>query len=377
MRVTHISFHQDAERRQPESLLTAWPTLLGVTTALVRAGVETSLVQASAHDANVQRNGVNAAFVAERPSAFRGLAATRRLRAPRRVLDAAAKTRPDVLHVNGLQHPLAIRHLTTAFARTPVVVQDHAGVPSTDWKRHVWRHSLARVAGLVFTVREQSQPFLAAGMFSHTTPVFAVLEGSSTFTPGNQADARATCGIHGDPCLLWTGHLDANKDPLMVLDAFERASPHLPDARLWCCYGSAPLMQAVTDRIAQSPTLSDRVTLLGRQPHMMMETFYRAADFFVQGSHREGCSYSTIEALSCGTPSLVTDIPSSRRIVGDAGSLTPVGSAESLAYAIVEWARRDRAADRSAARARFERELSYDAIGHSLRDVYEAVLRRA
>lgn len=377
LRVTHVSFHRDPQQRQPDALLDEWPTLLGVASALARAGVETSIVQASTVDAILERDGVVATFVADEPTALQRAMGTRRLRAPRRLLQAVAQTTPDMLHVNGLQHPLAIRDLVAAFSGIPVLVQDHASRPPAGWRRHVWRVGLARVAGVAFAVREQSAPFVAAGVLRPTTSVFAVLEGSTYFTPGDQASARAACGIFGDPCLLWTAHLDANKDPLTILAAFERAAPRLDDARLWCCFGAAPLLDAVQQRIDNSPVLRDRVTLLGRQPQARMETYFRAADFFVQGSHREGCSYSMIEALACGTPPLVTDIPSSRRIVGDAGSLTPVGDADALSDAIVEWARRDRAADRRAARARFERELSFDAIGRDLRDVYETVVRRA
>jgi glycosyltransferase involved in cell wall biosynthesis len=179
--------------------------------------------------------------------------------------------------------------------------------------------------------------------------------------------------MFGDPCLLWTGRLDANKDPLTALGAFELAAPHLPDARLWCCFGDAPLRALVEDRIAASRVLRERVSLVGTRPHDEMELRFRAADLFVQTSHREGSGYSVLEALACGTPPLVTDIPSLRRIVGDAGSLTPVGDAAALAAALIDWAARDRDALRHAARVRFERALTYDAIGRELRAAYETL----
>jgi glycosyltransferase involved in cell wall biosynthesis len=208
-------------------------------------------------------------------------------------------------------------------------------------------------------------------------PVFEVLEGSSNFSPGNVGEARRVTGLSGDPCFLWTARLDPNKDPLALLDAFERAMPRLPDARLWCCFGRAPLLEQVRARIARAPALRDRVTLLGHRPHAAMEDLFRAADFFVQMSHHEACGYSVIEALSCGATPLVTDIAPFRRTVGDAGSLTPVGDAAALADAMVAWAARDRAALRRAARARFDRALSFDVIGRELRAVYERVSGRA
>jgi glycogen(starch) synthase len=118
------------------------------------------------------------------------------------------------------------------------------------------------------------------------------------------------------------------------------------------------------------------VTLLGARKHEEMEALFRAADLFVQASHHEACGYSTIEALSCGTPSLVTDIPATRRVVGAAGSLTPVEDAEALANAMIAWGWGDRPAQRAAARAQFERALSFDVIGRELRAAYMGLRAR-
>jgi glycosyltransferase involved in cell wall biosynthesis len=107
-----------------------------------------------------------------------------------------------------------------------------------------------------------------------------------------------------------------------------------------------------------------------------MEARYRAADFFVQTSHREGSGYSLLEAMACAAVPLVTDIPAARRIVGDTGSLTPVGDVDALAAAIVTWAERAREPMRRAVRARFDDVLSFDAVGRELRDAYESVAAR-
>jgi glycosyltransferase involved in cell wall biosynthesis len=357
LHAVHVSFHSDVEGRPPEVLIEAWPTLLGVAAGLVRAGVDTTVVQASAHRQTIEREGVRLHFV----SGSRGA-----------LLHRVASLEADVVHVHGFTHPIALRRLVGGMRRTPVVVQDHASPAPAGWRRHLWRWAIAPVAGVTFAAREQAEPFFAARAFPHTTRVFEVMEGSSSFTPGDQAAAQRATGLFGNPCILWAAHLNAGKDPFTALDAFARAAKHLPDARLWCCFGAAPLLSDVRQRIAASPVLRGRVTLLGRRPHAEMEQLFRAADFFLQTSHREGCSYSIIEALSCGATPLVSDIPSSRRTVGDAGSLTPVGDAPSLADAIVAWAALDRPTLRRRARERFERALSFDVIGRQLRAVYEA-----
>ena len=114
-------------------------------------------------------------------------------------------------------------------------------------------------------------------------------------------------------------------------------------------------------------------TLLGFRPHVELEQYFRAADFFVQMSHREGSGYAVIEALACGTTPLVSDIAPLRRVVGSAGSLTPVGDAAALADAMVNWAGRDASELRRAARARFDDQLTFDTIGRDLRRAYETL----
>jgi glycosyltransferase involved in cell wall biosynthesis len=374
MRAVQVSFHADDQRRDAESLLRAWPTLPGVAAGVARAGVEVTVVQAAASTCSLARDGVNYRFVDD----DRGMPVRRgsRMRwpsSPSRIIEAVASLEPDVVHVQGFGFPRATHQLMRAIPGVPVLVQDHASSPPRWRDRRGWRRAYAPIAAAAFTAREQATPFLRTRVLSDALPIVEVLEGSCSFTPGDQSDARRRTGIGGDPCLLWTGHLDANKDPLTTLDALERAARQLPDARLWCCFGTAPLREWVDRRIAASSVLRGRVTLLGARPYEEMEWLFRAADLFVQSSHHESCGYSTIEALACGTPPIVTALPATRRIVGDAGAMTPVGDAAAQASAMVAWGNGDRSAQRRAARARFESALTFEAIGLELRAAYVAL----
>jgi glycosyltransferase involved in cell wall biosynthesis len=375
-RVVHLSFLYDSQRREPEELLRAWPTLLGVAAGVARAGVPRTVVQAAARDQTIEREGVRLEFVNDSGAMPRRVRRIPVVRRPDRLLAMVAALAPDVVHVHGFSFPIATRQLRKALPRVRILVQDHASRPPTGIRRLIWRWAFAGCDAAAFATREQVAEFVSAGVISKRMPIFEVLEGSSRFAPGDQSQARRFTGIFGDPCILWTGHLDANKDPLVALDAFEMAAPSLPDARLWCCYGQAPLREQVERRIAESPVLRERVTLLGPRSLEEMERHFRASDLFVQMSHREGCSYSTIEAMSCGVAPLVSDIPSTRRIVGDAGALVPVGDARALGAAILEWSARDPMQRRTAARARFEQALSFDVIGRDLRAAYETLARR-
>ena len=54
---------------------------------------------------------------------------------------------------------------------------------------------------------------------------------------------------------------------------------------------------------------------------------YRAADLYLSASHSDGSSVSLMEALGCGLPVLVSDIPGNREWVtdGEQGWLFPDG----------------------------------------------------
>ncbi|HKP77445.1 MAG TPA: glycosyltransferase family 4 protein, partial [Longimicrobiaceae bacterium] len=306
MRVVQVSLVRHPRLRTGEEILAAWPAVEMAARASADAGFETVVAQAAWRDEELVRDGVRYRFVAERGGLAR--------RAWPRLPGVVRELRPDVVHFQGLSFP-QVRRYCGHGAR--VLVHDHLDHPATGWRRTVQRWALRRIDGALFTVAELARPFFEAGVLRPGLPVFEVMEATCRFTPGDVAEARRRTGIGGDPCLLWLGRLDANKDPLTVLDAVSRAVPALPELRLWMCHGAAPLEGEVRARLAAEPELAARVTLLGRVPHAEVEHLCRAADFFVQGSSFEASSYSVLEALACGATPLVTDIPAFRRMTRD------------------------------------------------------------
>jgi glycosyltransferase involved in cell wall biosynthesis len=199
---------------------------------------------------------------------------------------------------------------------------------------------------------------------------------SSTLHPKPRAAGRAESGVAGSPAILWVGRLDANKDPLTVLEGFERALPALPQATLTMIYGGGDLLTAVQERQRRSPALSDRVRLVGAVPHERMASFFSAADLFVVGSHQEGSGYSLMEACACGAVPVVTDIPTFRLLTGagSVGALWAPGDAGGCAAALGAVGRRDLHAERARLADHFTRELSWDAVGSRAMEIYRKVL---
>jgi glycosyltransferase involved in cell wall biosynthesis len=369
--VAQIGFFNDPAGRAPSELLESWATIGDVAEAASRCGVRVSVVQACTHSARLERNGVRYYFLPfATESGSPGMTP---------LVELLRTLAPDVLHVHGLGFHRQVASLATLVPDAPIILQDHASRPPRLWRRAAWRRALSFAAGIAFCAAEQARPFASAGLLSPHTRVYAIPESTTRFVPGDRQQARVTTGLRGDPALLWVGHLDANKDPLTVLDGVSAAARALPGLQLWCCFGVAPLLRPVRDRIAADPCLRDRVQLLGRVPHERVEQLMLAADIFVLGSHREGSGYSLIEALGCGLPPAVTDIPSFRALTGagTVGRLWPCGNSQALSRVLQSLAARRGDDMRAAVRAHFERELSFAALGAKLTAMYQDVIECA
>jgi glycosyltransferase involved in cell wall biosynthesis len=371
LHAVQISFFTDPHGRSPAQLLQAWPTLADVAEAASRSGIRVSVVQASTHTEHLERQGIRYDFL----PFGEGQGASAQTAALGELLRSLA---PDVIHVHGLGFPRDVLSLAPLVPGVPIILQDHANRPPRIWRRALWRREMSAAAGIAFCALEQAVPFADAGLVHPDTPLYEIPESTSLFAPGDRQEARRTTDLQGDPAVLWVGHLNANKDPLAVLEGVSGAARGLPRLQLYCCFGVAPLLREVQGRIATDPGLRGKVHLLGRVPHERIEQLMRAADLFVLGSHQEGSGYSLIEALACGLPPVVTDIPSFRSLTGAGavGMLWPCGDSRALCDALRSVAAHADSAMRAAVRAHFDRELSSAALGMKLAAMYGNVLER-
>ena len=363
MHVAQINFLPVPEGCTPAEVFEQWPSLADVAEAVASSGTRVSVIQLATRQQRVMRNGIDYHFTAV-PDMDRA----------RRLADVLGEIKPDVLHVHSLGFAADAFALAQCLPQLPIVFQDHADRLPRWWRRSPWRRWYAAAAGVAFTAPGLAQPFTRAGLFGPQTRLFAIPESSSRFTRGDCARARAGTGLHGDPCVLWVGHLNSGKDPLSVLDGVARVALQLPGLQLWCVFGNAPLLDAVQRRIERDPRLAGRVHLLGKVAHARVEMLMQAADLFVSGSRAESCGYALLEALACGVAPVVTDIPAFRALTGSGrvGHLWPCGDAAQLAEALV-----DGAANRPSpeqVRAHFDAALSFAALGRRWADAYAQVL---
>jgi glycosyltransferase involved in cell wall biosynthesis len=367
LHVAQANFLPVPEGRTHADVLDEWHSLEDIAEITASSGVRVSVLQAARRQDRIVRNGIDYHFVDV--AGLKG--------APersRRFAQVLADIGADLLHVHGLAFAADAFAVSRRMPQLPILCQDHADHPPRWWRRLQWRRWHAATAAVAFTASDQALPFIGAGVLGPGTRVFAVPESSSRFMPGNRARARSETGIHGDPCVLWVGHLARGKDPLTVIDGIARAASQLPRLQLWCAFGSAPLLEEVQDRIQAHPQLAGRVHLLGQVAHAQVEALMRATDLFVSGSRSESCGYALLEALACGATPVVTDIPAFRALTGDGrvGRLWPPGDSQRLAEALVDAATNRTSPER--VRGHFDATLSFAAVGRKWADAYARIL---
>lgn len=377
LRIVQANAVYDADAKTPDDLLDRYFTLTEWSTAVARAGAEVSVVQRFHTSATIERDGIRYQFVADKDSPW---LSTRG--APPPFIAAVVKEVPDVVHVNGLIFPGLVAAIRSQAAPATVIVAQHHGGEfplrgsglSGIWLRRRWYRGLAAADALSFTAADQAEPWRTAGVIANQR-VIEIIEASTTMRSVGRDRARTAIGMDGSPLILWVGRLTTNKDPLTVLDGLERALPQLPGARALMVFGDNTLIESVDQRVRASPLLFDRVTLVGRLDRAELPNYYAAADVFISGSHYEGSGYALIEAMSAGVVPVVTNIPSFRAIAGDTGGQWTPGDADDFARVLAAVCSADLSAQKEAAKARFDRFLSWEAIGQRTVAEYGAIAR--
>jgi glycosyltransferase involved in cell wall biosynthesis len=108
-------------------------------------------------------------------------------------------------------------------------------------------------------------------------------------------------------------------------------------------------------------------------------SWLKRAQVFVSVSYFEGMPNSVMEAMACGCPLVVSDIPMHREIVGDDGALfvdpnDPKAIAESVLEVLRDPGRAKERGDRARALAR---RWSIDSAAEAYAALYEGAARRA
>ncbi len=117
--------------------------------------------------------------------------------------------------------------------------------------------------------------------------------------------------------------------------AFVKVARQREDVRLLLLSGGS--QGVVIRRILQNGGVEEYVTFGGQISQTDLPRWYHMADLYISPSHVDGSSVSLMEALACGLPCLVSDIPANQEwvIEGENGWLFRDGDADHLAEKIL------------------------------------------
>jgi glycosyltransferase involved in cell wall biosynthesis len=165
---------------------------------------------------------------------------------------------------------------------------------------------------------------------------------TTVFHPGSagereaaRSDLRSRLAVSsGTRVLVTVGRLDRQKDPLLLLEAFQELRGPQPDTHL-VLIGDGVLRSQVEERVV-TLGLKGHVTLLGVLNPQQIARVLRGSDVFVLSSAYEGMPIAVLEALACGVPVACSDVGEVRLVVTDglsgavAQARTPTGLARSF-----------------------------------------------
>jgi glycosyltransferase involved in cell wall biosynthesis len=260
------------------------------------------------------------------------------LRIPLSMAAASHRDRLDVLHVQYVGPPfhrgrLVVTIHDLAFLRVP------RSFPPLQALRLRWQIPLnARRAAAVVTPSQHSRRDLrnAYGIPEDRIAVIPAAVDSDLVPvrdPAALAAVRGELGI-AHRYLLTLGRLNARKNLLGVLRAFERVRPALDEPAQLVIAGPRDYRADQLDRaIAASPCRKD-VLRVGQVSAGTLPALLSGASAFVYPSFFEGFGFPPLEAMACGVPVICSAVTSLPEVVGDAALTVDPSRVDEIADAM-------------------------------------------
>lgn len=164
-------------------------------------------------------------------------------------------------------------------------------------------------------------------------------------------ELRRAYPAHNDTTFLFVGRLGQEKSVDEIIMAMRQVVDAVPRARLLIVGDgpSAARYRALTHQLG----LSRAVRFLGRIPHeqLLSSGLFHHSHAFVTASTTENQPMTVIEAICCGLPVVVPDVPGITELVDGNGARFRPHSVDSLAAALIRLAQDRGMRDRLAARS--------------------------
>ena len=193
---------------------------------------------------------------------------------------------------------------------------------------------------------------------------------TARFSPGPRVEHP------GSPVLFCARRMVERTGVELLVEAMAQVLRTLPEAHLYLAGDGPrrPHIEALVERLG----LSGSVTLLGRVSDDDLLSWYRSADLCVTPTlYLEGFGLATAEALSCGTPAVVTPAGANGELVESlhpgllASAVTPAALADAIA---ASWAASTSEDLSARARAVVAPAMGWPSVADRHHDLYESLI---
>ncbi|HEY9075504.1 MAG TPA: glycosyltransferase [Anaerolineaceae bacterium] len=249
-----------------------------------------------------------------------------------------AAVKPDIIHAGPVQ---TCAFLASLSGFKPLVTMSWGSDLLKDANRNVWlrlvtRWTLRRTAVLVGDCRAVQQKAAEFGFSPSRVTLFPWGVDLDRFQPlTGERPLRQRLGWQDSFVLLCLRSWEPIYGVDVALRGFALAARQEPRLRLILLGGGS--QAGLIHQVIEENELRDRVYLGGQVRQADLPGYYQESDLYLSASHSDGTSVSLLEALACGKPVLVSDIPGNREWItqGQEGWFFPDGSVDSLADAIL------------------------------------------
>jgi glycosyltransferase involved in cell wall biosynthesis len=202
-------------------------------------------------------------------------------------------------------------------------------IPRFAVPRALIRRTIGAATALIAVSAALKRELVALGAPERKVMVLRNGVDTSLFRPLDRGAARAAFGLRR-PTLLSVGHLIERKGHHRVVEAMTGLSEF--DLLI---AGDGPERNRLANMIERLG-LKERVRLLGAVLHRELPVLYSAADILVLASSREGWANVLLEAMSCGTPVVASNVWGNPEVVHDAaaGIIAKENTADGICSAV-------------------------------------------
>jgi glycosyltransferase involved in cell wall biosynthesis len=239
--------------------------------------------------------------------------------------------KPDLIHAGPIQNCAFLAALggfrpilTMSWGYDLVIEADKSA-----WMRWVTRYTLKRSAFFASDANVTREKAIAYGMDPQRTVIFPWGTDIEHFVPKKPATRPAS------PLTLFCNRTWESIYGVDVLaKAFVKVAAQNPKVNLILLGGGS--QGSKIRQILMNGGVLEQIHFGGQVAQADLPRWYHMADLYISPSHVDGSSVSLMEALACGLPSLVSDIPGNKEWIEDGvnGWLFQDGDADDLAEKI-------------------------------------------